>query len=106
MPKVNILSTKVTLAADVQAGAILGWDGNLATTGTNEPAGVAQYEGKAGEIIAVTVIGLEDVKATGLARGDALKVANGEVAKASAGEAVFATVSAVNSTQQIEILIK
>ena len=75
MPQHTILAKKVTLTADVKAGQIVSWSGEPATTGSKEPAGVAQYDGKTGDTIALTVIGLEDVPGTGLAVGDGVKAA-------------------------------
>ena len=101
MPQHNILSKKVTLTADVKAGQIVSWSGEPATTGSKEPAGVAQYDGKAGDTIAIIVIGLADVPATGL------KVANaGAAEKAGSAAEAFATVVEIPDAAHAEILIK
>lgn len=103
----NILSKKVTLAATVMAGQVVNWSGNPATTGTagKEPAGIALYEGKAGDTIAIMCIGLVDVKATGLAVGDGVKAAAGKVVKAATAAESFATVSEVNSRYSVELVL-
>lgn len=109
MPHYNVLSKKVTLAEEVKKGQIVSWSGHIATTGTagKAPAGVAQYDGKTGEMIAITVIGLEDVPATGLTLGQSVKVAAGKVvATAAATDPVFATVVEVSNSAAVEILIK
>lgn len=108
MPHYNVLSKKVTLAEDVKKGQIVSWSGHLATTGSTnkEPAGVAQYDGKSGEIIAITTIGLEDVAATTLALGDGVKANAGAAEKATSAAEAFATVVEVVNTATVEILIK
>lgn len=108
MPHYNVVSNKVTLAEDVKKGQIVSWSGHLATTGSTskEPAGVAQYDGKSGEIIAITTIGLEDVAATGLAKGDLVKANAGAAEKANSAAEAFAEVSEVVNTATVEILIK
>ena len=98
MPQHTILAKKVTLTADVKAGQIVSWSGEPATTGSKEPAGVAQYDGKTGDTIALTVIGLEDVPGTGLAVGDGVK--------ANAAAEAFATVVEITSPKTVEILLK
>ena len=107
MPHYNVVSNKVTLAEDVKKGQIVSWSGHLATTGSTskEPAGVAQYDGKSGEIIAITTIGL-DVAATGLAKGDLVKANAGAAEKANSAAEAFAEVSEVVNTATVEILIK
>ena len=94
MPQHTILAKKVTLTADVKAGQIVSWSGEPATTGSKEPAGVAQYDGKTGDTIALTVIG-EGVKAN----------AGGNEKAGSAAEA-FATVVEITSPKTVEILLK
>ena len=84
MPQHTILAKKVTLTADVKAGQIVSWSGEPATTGSKEPAGVAQYDGKTGDTIALTVIGLEDVPGTSLAIGDGVKAMQGAIEKRAA----------------------
>ena len=104
MPQHNILSKKVTLTADVKAGQIVSWSGEPATTGSKEPAGVAQYDGKTGDTIALTVIGLEDVPGTGLAVG--VKANAGAIEKAGSAAEAFATVVEITSPKTVEILLK
>ncbi|MDO4776310.1 MAG: hypothetical protein Q4A06_02530 [Cardiobacteriaceae bacterium] len=108
MPHHNILSKKVTLAEDVKKGQIVSWSGELATTGstTKEPAGIAQYDGKTGETIAITTIGLEDVALTGVKVGDGVKANAGAAEKATNATEAFATVVEVVNTATAEILIK
>lgn len=108
MPHYNVLSKKVTLAEAVSKGQIVSCSGHLATTGTagKEPLGVAQYDGVAGEIIAVTVIGLEDVTHTGLTLGQDVKVTAGNVVAATPTDKAFATVVEVSTDKSAEILIK
>ncbi len=103
----NILSKKILLAEAVTEGQIVSFDGHLATTGDKEPAGVALYEGKKGEIIAVMSIGIIDVKTdASLELGDFVKATAGKVAKASNKAEAFAQVSEVNSASSVEIMIK
>lgn len=106
----NILSKKVTLAVNVTEGQILSLNGKLANSGsgTDEPVGVALYEGKPTEIIAVMCVGLMDVPQDGtLALGNPVKVTNGAVVKADpATDKVFAVVSEVVSTKEVELLLK
>ena len=97
MPQHTILAKKVTLTADVKAGQIVSWSGEPATTGSKEPAGVAQYDGKTGDTIALTVIGLEDVPGTGLAVGDGVKANAGAIEKAGSAAEAFATVVEITS---------
>lgn len=108
MPHYNVLSKKVTLAEDVKKGQIVSWSGHLATTGSTskEPAGVAQYDGKSGEIIAITTIGLEDVALTGVNVGDGVKANAGAAEKATSAAEAFATVVEAVNTATVEILIK
>ena len=108
MPHYNVLCKKVTLAEDVKKGQIVSWSGHLATTGSTskEPAGIAQYDGKTGEIIAITVIGLEDVAAAGLVLGDGVKANAGAAEKAGTAAEAFATVAEVINAATVEILIK
>lgn len=106
MPQHNILSKKVTLTADVKAGQIVSWSGEPATTGSKEPAGVAQYDGKAGDTIAIIVIGLADVPATGLKVGDGVKANAGAAEKAGSAAEAFATVVEIPDAAHAEILIK
>lgn len=106
MPQHNILSKKVTLTADVKAGQIVSWSGELATTGGKEPAGIAQYDGKAGDTIALTVIGLADVPGTGLAVGDGVKANAGAIEKAGSAAEAFAIVVEIPDAAHAEILIK
>ena len=106
MPQHNILSKKVTLTADVKAGQIVSWSGELATTGAKEPAGVAQYDGKTGDTIALTVIGLADVPATGLKVGDGIKANAGAAEKAGSAAETFATVVDIPDAAHAEILLK
>lgn len=107
MPHYNVLSKKVTLKEDVKQGQIVSWSGELATTGssTKEPAGVAQYDGKSGEIIALTTIGLEDVALTGVSLGDGVKANAGVAEKATSAAEAFATVVEINGGLA-EILLK
>ncbi|PID64895.1 MAG: hypothetical protein CR977_02825, partial [Gammaproteobacteria bacterium] len=104
----NVLSIKVKLAEDVNKGQIVSINGQLANTGEADkaPAGVAQYDGKTGEIIAITVIGLVDVAHTGLAVGDGVKATAGNVEKATSPGEAFAVVTEVTTTKSAEILIK
>ncbi len=108
MPHYNVLSIKVKLAEDVSKGQIISIDGYLAQTGEGgaEPAGVACYDGKAGESIAITVIGLVDVEHTGLAVGDGVKANAGNAEKANSPAEAFAVVTEVTTTKSAEILIK
>lgn len=106
MPQHTILAKKVTLTADVKAGQIVSWSGELATTGGKEPAGIAQYDGKAGDTIALTVIGLADVPATGLKVGDGVKANAGAIEKAGSTAEAFATVVEITSPKTVEILLK
>ena len=101
MPQHTILAKKVTLTADVKAGQIVSWSGEPATT-----AGVAQYDGKTGDTIALTVIGLEDVPGTGLAVGDGVKANAGAIEKAGSAAEAFATVVEITSPKTVEILLK
>ncbi len=80
----------------------------MANTGEagKAPAGVALYDGKTGELIAITVIGLVDVAHTGLASGDGVKATAGNAEKAASPEEAFAVVTEVTTTQSAEILIK
>lgn len=106
MPQHTILAKKVTLTADVKAGQIVSWSGEPATTGSKEPAGVAQYDGKTGDTIALTVIGLEDVPGTGLKVGDGVKANAGAAEKAGSAAEAFATVVEIPDAAHAEILIK
>ena len=106
MPQHTILAKKVTLTADVKVGQIVSWSGEPATTGSKEPAGVAQYDGKTGDTIALTVIGLEDVPGTGLAVGDGVKANAGAIEKAGSAAESFATVVEITSPKTVEILLK
>ena len=98
MPQHTILAKKVTLTADVKAGQIVSWSGEPATTGSKEPAGVAQYDGKTGDTIALTVIGL--------AVGDGVKANAGAIEKAGSAAEAFATVVEITSPKTVEILLK
>lgn len=104
----NILSKKVTLAEEIQRGQVLSFSGHLATTGTagKEPAGIALSTGKAGDTIAIMCIGFVDVKATGLALDDGVKAAAGTVVKATTAAESFASVSGLNGTSSVELLLK
>lgn len=108
MPQVNILSSKVTLKESVKSGQIVSWNGELATTGSadKEPAGIAQYDGAPGEIIAIVNIGTWDVAQSGLKVGDLVKSNAGVVEKADSITEAFATVSQILGSTSAEILIK
>ena len=109
MAQHNTLSKKVTLQEPVNQGQIVSFSGYVATTGTvgKEPAGLAMYDGKAGDLIAIIVIGLMHVAQDGtLALGDRVKVANGAPVKALATEDFFAIVSEVPSINSAELLLK
>lgn len=105
MPHYNVLSKKVTLAQDTKQGQILSLAGKLATSGSDEPAGVAQYDGSKGEVIAITVIGLEDVAHSGLALGDLVRANAGAAEKTIDATEAFAVVTEINGSTA-EILIK
>lgn len=104
----NTLSKKIKLAETVKGGQLVSWSGHLANTGTagKAPAGVALYDGVADEIIAVMVVGLIDVAATGVALGDGIKAVAGVATKVATGDAVFAVVSEINTAKSAEILLK
>lgn len=109
MAQHNTLSKKVTLSENVKKGHIVSFSGHLATTGTvgKEPAGVAMYDGSAGDRAAIMCIGLINVTQDGtLALGDGIKAVAGEPAKVTSTEAVFATVSEVPSVNSAELLLK
>lgn len=104
----NILSKKVTLAEDVQAGQVISFSGHLATTGEQgkEPAGVSFYHGKQGEIIAIMLIGLIDMDtANPLQLGDKVKANHGLIEKADDPSQAFATVSEVNNNSSVELVL-
>lgn len=104
----NTLSKKIKLAETVKAGQLISWSGHLANTGTvgKAPVGVALYDGVAGENIAVMLLGLIDVAATGVALGDGIKAVAGVATKVATGDAVFAVVSEINTAKSAEILLK
>lgn len=109
MAQHNTLSKKVTLQETVKKGQLVSFSGHLATTGTvgKEPAGLAMYDGKAGDLAAIMCIGLMHVPQDGtLALGDGIKAVAGEPAKVISTEAVFATVSEVPSVNSAELLLK
>lgn len=104
----NILSKKIKLAETIKGGQVVSWSGHLANTGTSgkEPAGVALYDGVAGEIIAVMVAGVVDTTVASVVPGDHVKAVAGQVVKAAAGEAAFAIVSEIYVGTSAEILLK
>lgn len=109
MAQHNTLSKKVTLQETVKKGQLVSFSGHLATTGAvgKEPAGLAMYDGKAGDLAAIMCIGLMHVPQDGsLALGDGIKAVAGEPAKVTSTEAVFATVSEVPSVNSAELLLK
>ncbi len=104
----NILSKKVTLAEDVQAGQVISFSGYLATTGEQgkEPAGVSMYHGKKGEFIAIMLIGLIDMDtANPLQLGDRVKANHGLIEKADNPAEAFATISEVNNNSSVELML-
>ncbi|SUO97661.1 hypothetical protein [Suttonella indologenes] len=105
MPHFNVVSSKITLKEAVKKGQIVSFDGHLASTGSHEPAGIAQYEGEIGEAIAVTMIGLEDVALSDAEVGDYVKANAGAAEKAASKDEAFAVVVAVGANSA-EILIK
>lgn len=110
MPEVHILSSKVLLKTDVKKGQAISWRGTLATTASTDgdaPAGIAQYDGAAGEIIAVTVIGVVEVANDGsLQIGDRVQTTSGGINKvAEMYDAYLGVVTAVNGSSA-EILLK
>lgn len=109
MAQHNTLSKKVTLSEDVKKGQLVSFSGHLASTGTvgKEPAGLAMYDGKAGDLAAIMCIGLMHVAQDGtLALGDGIKAVAGEPVKAVTADPVFAIVSEVPSVNSAELLLK
>lgn len=109
MAQHNTLSKKVTLSEDVKSGQIVSFSGYLATTGTagKEPAGLAMYDGKTGDLAAIICIGLMHVPQDGtLVLGDGIKAVAGAPVKAVTADPVFATVSEVPSLNSAELLLK
>ena len=76
MPQANILSLGINLKEAVKRGQLVSMTGELATTGSKEPIGVAQYDGKAGERIPAIALGLADITAGG---GKTVNLITGEV---------------------------
>ena len=109
MSQHNTLSKKVTLSEAVKKGQIISFSGHLATSATagKEPAGLAMYDGKTGDLAAIICIGLMHVPQDGtLALGDYVKAAAGAPVKALTKAESFATVSEVPSINSAELLIK
>ena len=109
MAQHNTIRKKVTLSENVKKGHIVSFSGHLATTGTvgKEPAGVAMYDGSAGDLAAIMCIGLMHVTQDGtLALGDGIKAVAGAPVKAVTADPVFATVSEVPSVNSAELLLK
>lgn len=109
MAQHNTLSKKVTLSEDVKSGQLVSFSGHLATTdsGDKEPAGLAMYDGKAGDLAAIMCIGLMHVPQDGtLALGDYVKATGGVAVKAATKAEAFAVVSEVPSLNSAELLLK
>lgn len=105
MPQANIFSLGINLKEAVKRGQLVSMTGELATTGSKEPIGVAQYDGKAGERIPAVALGLADITATGLAVGDGVKANAGNAEKATGAAEAFAFVHSVEGSR-VEIFIK
>jgi len=105
MPQANIFSLGINLKEAVKRGQIVSMTGELATTGSKEPIGVAQYDGKAGERIPAIALGLADITASGLAVGDGVKANAGNAEKATSTAEAFAFVHSVEGSR-VEIFIK
>ena len=105
MPQANILSLGINLKEAVKRGQLVSMTGELATTGSKEPIGVAQYDGKAGERIPAVALGLADITATGISVGDGVKSNAGNAEKATGAAEAFAIVHSVEGSR-VEIFIK
>lgn len=86
MAQIQQLAYGVIMQEDVAKGDAVSLEGYKANTGiaNQEPYGITQFEAGAGERVAVTVIGVEDVRHNGT-------LAVGNYVKASAGACVVGT---------------
>jgi hypothetical protein len=102
MQNVSILSLSVKLTADAKAHTFVSYLGG-APSAANPPLGVAQYDGDAGDMITLDVIGTAKMLAGGaIAVGDAIEAgANGKGVKKNAGAAVARALEAAKADGDI-----
>lgn len=103
-----VLNISVVAAVALSAGQLVTLDGNIASA-TTEAHGVVLTDAKAGDLVAVTVLGTAAVQAAeAVSAGQPLKVAaNGTVAVASGADKVVAIATEdAGEHQSVIVLLK